>query len=138
MKTFKELTGELSEKMTPSQMMQQRRKMGRRMKLLAKKSSTKMKKARNAVRRRSSDQLLASAKRQAKMTVIKKSLGPNVNYSELPMAKRIQIDQQIVAKKRTVIDKIAKKLLRGLKAGEGERVKGAKAARANTQSVGAG
>ena len=42
----------------------------------------------------------------------------NVDYKELPLQKRIQIDQKIVAKKRKIIDKIAKKLLRGLKAGE--------------------
>ena len=136
MKTFKELTQELSEKMTPSQMMQQRRKMGRRMKLLAKKSSTKMKKARNAVRKRSNDAILSSAKKQAKMKIIKKHLGPGINYAELPMAKRIQIDQQIVAKKRTAIDKMAKKLFRGLKAGEGQRVKNAKAARVNARTEG--
>ena len=51
------------------------------------------------------------------MAVIKRSMG-NVDYKELPLQKRIQIDQKIVAKKRKIIDKIAKKLLRGLKAGE--------------------
>ena len=63
------------------------------------------------------------------MMVIKRSLGPDINYKELPMQKRIQIDQKIVAKKRAVIDKISKKILRKLKAGEGERVKQAKLAK---------
>ena len=137
MRTFKELfEEEIDEKATPAQIMQNRRKMGRRMKLLAKKSSVKMKKARMKLRRRDNDALQAIAKRQAKMMVIKRSLGPDVNYKELPMQKRIQIDQKIVAKKRAVIDKISKKILRKLKAGEGERVKQAKLAKAGMDAVG--
>ena len=106
------------------------------MKILAKKSSTKMKKKRARVRRRDPDALQAIAKRQAKMMVIKRSLGPEVNYKELPMQKRIQIDQKIVAKKRKVIDKISQKILRKLKAGEGERIKKNKAAMAGMDAVG--
>ena len=79
-----------------------------------------MKKKRNKVRQRDADTLNAIAKRQAKQMVIKRSLGTDVNYKELPIQKRIQIDQNIVAKKRKVIDKISKKILRQLK-GEGER-----------------
>ena len=137
MRTFKELfQEELEEKMTPAQIMQNRRKLGRRMKLLAKKSSVKAKKERMKLRRRDPDALQAIAKRQAKMMVIKRSLGPDVNYKELPMQKRIQIDQKIVAKKRAVIDKISKKILRQLKASEGERVKQAKLAKAGMDAVG--
>lgn len=137
MRTFKELfEEEIEEKATPAQIMQNRRKMGRRMKLLAKKSSVKMKKARMKLRRRDTASLEAIAKRQAKMMVIKRSLGPDINYKELPMQKRIQIDQKVVAKKRKVIDKISKKILRKLKAGEGERVKQAKLAKAGMDAVG--
>ena len=121
----------VEEKKSPSEIMQQRRKMGRRMKMLARKSSTKIKKKRARIRRRDPDALQAIAKRQAKMMVIKRSLGPSVNYKELPIQKRIQIDQTIVAKKRKVIDKISKKLLRQLKAGEGERIKKNKMAAAD-------
>ena len=136
MKTLKELytttqDGEIEEKMTPAKAMQLRRAMGRRMKLLAKKSSTKMKKKRSRLRRRSSDQLMKSAARQAKMMVIKRSLGKNVKYNELPLQKRIQIDQKIVARKAAVIQKISKKLLRGLKAGEAERIRKNKLAQAD-------
>ena len=67
------------------------------------------------------------------MTVIKKQLGPEVNYNELPIQKRIQIDQKIVAKKAKVIQKMTKKILRKLKAGEGERVKKAKDALAQRE-----
>ena len=90
------------------------------------------KKARMRLRRRGTDALQAAAKRQAKMMVIKRTLGPDINYKELPMQKRIQIDQKVVAKKRAVIDKISKKILRKLKAGEGERVKQAKLAKAES------
>ena len=100
------------------------------MKLLAKKSSTKIKKKRALLRRRDTASLSKSAAKKAKMMVIKKQLGPNVKYNELPLQKRIQIDQNITAKKAKVIQKMTKKLLRGLKAKEGERVKKAKLARA--------
>ena len=136
MRNFKELFEDIDEKATPAQMMQNRRKMARRMKILAKKSSVKAKKARMRLRRRGTDALQAAAKRQAKMMVIKRTLGPDINYKELPMQKRIQIDQKIVAKKRAVIDKISKKILRKLKAGEGERVKQAKLAKAGMDAVG--
>ena len=132
MRNFKDLFEDIEEKATPAQMMQNRRKMARRMKILAKKSSVKAKKARMRLRRRGTDALQAAAKRQAKMMVIKRTLGPGINYKELPMQKRIQIDQKIVAKKRAVIDKISKKILRKLKAGEGERVKQAKLAKAES------
>ena len=133
MKTLTELYAEVNsvdEKQTPAQAMQTRRKMARRMKLLAKRTSTKMKKKRMRTRRRGDDALQKIAQRQAKMAVIKRSMG-NVDYKELPLQKRIQIDQKIVAKKRKVIDKIAKKLLRGLKAGESKRIAKAKEAQKN-------
>ena len=132
MRNFKELFEDIEEKATPAQIMQNRRKMARRMKILAKKSSVKAKKARMRLRRRNPEALQAAAKRQAKMMVIKRTLGPDINYKELPMQKRIQIDQKVVAKKRAVIDKISKKILRKLKAGEGERVKQAKLAKAES------
>ena len=131
MKTLTELYTEVNsvdEKQTPAQAMQTRRKMARRMKLLARKASVKMKKQRMLTRRRSPDALRRSAQRQAKQMVIKRALG-NVDYKELPIQKRIQIDQKIVAKKRKVIDKIAKKLLLKIKAKEPARVKAAKAAK---------
>ena len=127
MKTLKEmLLGEKAPIKPTKSPMQRRREMGRRMKLLAKKSSTKLKKQRALTRKRDTASLMKSAQKKAKMTVIKKQLGPDINYNELPVQKRIQIDQKIVAKKRKVIDKIAKKLLRGLKAGEGKRIAQAK------------
>ena len=128
MKTLKEmLLGEKAPIKPTKSPMQRRREMGRRMKLLAKKSSTKLKKKRALLRKRDTASLQKSAAKQAKMIVIKKQLG-DINYNELPIQKRIQIDQKVTAKKAKVIQKITKKLLRNLKAKEGERVKKAKAA----------
>ena len=128
MKTLKEMWGEKPPVKPTKSPMQRRREMGRRMKLLAKKSSTKLKKKRALLRKRDTASLQKSAAKQAKMKVIKKSLGPDINYNELPINKRIQIDQKITAKKAAVIQKMTKKILRQLKAGEGERVKKAKLA----------
>ena len=131
MKTLKQILQETSlgeksikPKKSPIQL---RRAMGKRMRLLAKKSSTKMKKKRSLLRKRDSASLKKSADKQAKMMVIKRQLG-DINYNELPIQKRIQIDQNITAKKAKVIQKISTKLLRKLKAGEGERVKKARLA----------
>ena len=129
MKTLKEmLLGEKTPIKPTKSPMQRRREMGRRMKLLAKKASTKLKKKRALLRKRDTASLQKSAAKQAKMKVIKKQLGPDVNYNELPIQKRIQIDQKITAKKAKVIQKMTKKILRVLKTKEGERVKQAKLA----------
>ena len=128
MKTLKEMLGEKAPVKPTKSPMQRRREMGRRMKLLAKKSSTKLKKKRALLRKRDTASLQKSAAKQAKMKVIKKQLGPDVKYNELPINKRIQIDQKITAKKAKVIQKTTKKILRKLKAGEGERVKKARLA----------
>ena len=133
MKTLKEMLCEKAPVKPTKSPMQRRREMGRKMKLLAKKSSTKLKKKRALLRKRDTASLQKSAAKQAKMIVIKKQLGPEVNYNELPIQKRIQIDQKIVAKKAKVIQKMTKKLLRGLKAKEGERVKKAKDALAQRE-----
>ena len=127
MKTLKEMLCEKEPIKPTKSPMQRRREMGRRMKLLAKKASTKMKKKRALLKKRDTASLQKSAQKQAKMMVIKRSLG-DVYYKELAIQKRIQIDQKITAKKQKVIQKITKKLLRKLKAGEGERVKKARLA----------
>ena len=128
MKTLKEMLCEKASIKPTKSPMQRRREMGRRMKLLAKKSSVKLKKKRALLKKRDTASLQKSAAKQAKMKVIKKSLGPDINYNELPINKRIQIDQKITAKKAKVIQKMTKKILRGLKAKEGERVKNARLA----------
>ena len=128
MKTLKEMLCEKAPIKPTKSPMQRRREMGRRMKLLAKKASTKLKKKRALLRKRDTASLQKLAAKQAKMIIIKKQLGPEVKYNELPIQKRIQIDQKITAKKAAVIQKMTKKILRKLKAAEGERVKQAKLA----------
>ena len=128
MKTLKEMLCEKAPIKPTKSPMQRRREIGRRMKLLAKKASTKLKKKRALLRKRDTASLQKSAAKQAKMIIIKKQLGPEVKYNELPIQKRIQIDQKITAKKAAVIQKMTKKILRKLKAAEGERVKQAKLA----------
>ena len=130
MKTLKELYSGLYEKSpkkpTGSEI-QRLKKLGRRMAQIAKKSSTKIKKKRALLRKRDAASLQKSAAKKAKMMVIKRQLG-DIKYSELPIQKRIQIDQNITAKKAKVIQKITTKLLRKLRAGVGERVKKARLA----------
>ena len=128
MKTLKEMLCEKAPIKPTKSPMQGRREMSKRMKLLAKKASTKLKKKRALLRKRDTASLQKSAAKQAKMIIIKKQLGPEVKYNELPIQKRIQIDQKITAKKAAVIQKMTKKILRKLKAAEGERVKQAKLA----------
>ena len=133
MKTLTELYNEVNsidEKQTPAQAMQTRRKMARRMKLLARKPSVKLAKKRSMIRRRSPEKLQKAAQKQAKMMVIKRSLGA-ADYKEMPLQKRIKIDQTIVANKRKVIDKIAMKLFRKLKGDESKRIKKNKEAQKN-------
>ena len=115
MKTLKEFYGDIQEKppkKPTASDIQRYKALGRRMKQIARQSSTKMKKQRAQLRRRDDASLLKSAGKQAKMLVIKKQLGPDVKYNELPLQKRIQINQKIVAKKAKVIQKMTKKILR--------------------------
>ena len=97
-----------------------------RMKKVARSAIAKFKRKRTQTRKKDSGQLLQAAQRQAKMTIIKKQLGPEIKYKELPIHKRIQINQKIVAKKKKAIDKLSKKIFRQLRAKEGERVAKAK------------
>ena len=125
MKTLNELYSEVNsfdEKQTPAQAMQTRRAMGRKMKLLARKPATKFAKKRGLTRRRTPEKLRKAAHKQAKMKIINRALGA-VDYKELPVSKRIKIDQTIVAKKRKAIDKMAKKIFRQLKGDESSRIK---------------
>ena len=100
--------------------------LSRRMKKVARSAIAKFKRKRTQTRKKDSGQLLQAAQRQAKMIIIKKQLGPEVKYKELPIHKRIQINQKIVAKKKKAIDKLSKKIFRQLRAKEGERVAKAK------------
>ena len=99
-----------------------RRKLARRMKRLTKQSSFKMKKARSFKRRAGMEKLQKRARKEAKMKVIKKFMG-DIDYKEMPLQKRMQIDKQIVQKKQALINKIAKRLIPQKRKAESERIK---------------
>lgn len=105
----------------------QRKKLSRRMKKLAKRSDIKRKRERSLRKVANPDQLKVKAQKQAKKMVIQKFY--KGDYKELTLQRRSQIDQQIVAKKKPLINKIAKKLIPKLKKQELERVKQKRKAR---------
>ena len=99
-----------------------RRKLGRRMKRLTKQSAFKLKKARSLKRRAGLGKLQKRAKKAAKMKVIKKFMG-DVDYKEMPIARRMMIDKQVVQKHQALINKIAKRLIPQKRKAESERIK---------------
>ncbi len=122
MKTFKELTSELVEKKAVS--MAQRRKMGRRMAKMAKSSAFKAKVARKKMKLATPEMLHKRALKAAKMLILQKFAGLSpADYMKLAPAARVEIDNRIVAKKGTAIQKIAKKMMVKLKKQELERLK---------------
>ena len=98
----------------------QRRKLSRRMKKLGKRADIKRKRERSLRKVANPEQLRVKAQRQAKKMVIQKTF--KGDYKELTLQRRAQIDQQIVAKKKPLINKIAKRLIPRLKKKELERV----------------
>lgn len=98
----------------------QRRKLSRRMKKLGKRADIKRKRERSLRKVANPQQLRVKAQRQAKRMVIQKTF--KGDYKELTLQRRAQIDQQIVAKKKPLINKIAKRLIPRLKKKELERV----------------
>jgi len=119
MKTFSELLAELEEKETDAQYNLRMRKTARTLKRSAKKGSSKRRKERNKIRRRDNEKLQKAAKAQAKKSVLQ-------GFSGTASAKKKKAD-----KKSAVIDRLTKKLFRTLKKAEPQRVKAAKAAKAN-------
>ena len=111
----------------------QRKKLSRRMKKLAKRSDIKRKRERSLRKVANPDQLNVKAQKQAKKMVIQKFY--KGDYKELTLQRRSQIDQQIVAKKRPLINKIAKRLIPRLKKQEIERVKQKRKARQSNEEV---
>ena len=111
----------------------QRKKLSRRMKKLAKRSDIKRKRERSLRKVANPDQLKVKAQKQAKKMVIQKFY--KGDYKELTLQRRSQIDQQIVAKKKPLINKIAKRLIPKLKKQELERVKQKRKARQSNEEV---
>ena len=127
MKTYLELIEEISEKKTMS--VSQRIKQGQRMKRLAKSSSFQKKKEKKMKRIATPEELQKKAYKLAKMKVIEKySNMTKQEYQALSSQARAKVDERIVEKKRGLIEKLAKKLIRTIKAQEIERVKKLKGA----------
>lgn len=122
MKTYLELIEEISEKKTMS--VSQRIKQGQRMKRLAKSSSFQKKKEKKMKRIANPEELKKKAYKLAKAKVIEKySNMTKQEYQALSMQARAKVDERIVEKKRPMIEKLAKKLIRTIKAQEIERIK---------------
>lgn len=111
----------------------QRKKLSRRMKKLAKRSDIKRKRERSLRKVANPEQLKVKAQKRAKKMVIQKFY--KGDYKELTLQRRSQIDQQIVAKKKPLINKIAKRLIPKLKKQELERVKQKRKARQSNEEV---
>ena len=98
----------------------QRKKAAIRMKKLAQSSVFQKKKERAAMKVRSNAQLYVAARK----TAIKKLRTKKYpKYNELPMQSKVKVDQQFMQKFGKAIDKMAKKLVKVLKAKELERIK---------------
>ena len=122
MKKFTELTSELVEKKAMS--LSTRRKAGRRMAKMAKSSAFQAKVARKKMKLATPDMLHKRALKAAKMLILQKFAGLSpAKYMQLSPAARVEIDNRIVAKKGTAIQKIAKKMMVKLKKQELERLK---------------
>lgn len=127
MKNFKELIEELSEKKVMD--VRQRIKQSQRMKRMAKSSSFQKKKEKKMKRIASPDEMQKKAYKLAKMKVIEKYANMTAaEYSALSPQAKMKVDQRIIEKKRGLIEKLAKKLVRTIKAKEIERVKKLKGA----------
>lgn len=98
----------------------QRKKAAIRMKKLAQSSVFQKKKERAAMKVRSNAQLYVAARK----TAIKKLRTKKYpKYDELSMQGKVKVDQQFMQKFGKAIDKMAKKLVKVLKAKELERIK---------------
>ena len=127
MKTFKELydSDELSEFRVISKA--QRRKMCIRMKRMAKSAVHKMKVAKSKLRIASPEKQKMKAHKMAKKKILDKFYP---KYKDMPLSQRVQIDQKIAAKHGALINKLSVKLLKVVKKKEVQKVKKARAAKA--------
>ena len=98
----------------------QRKKAAIRMKKIAQSSVFQKKKERAAMKLRSNTQLYVAA-RKAAIKKLRTKKYPK--YDELSMQGKVKVDQQFMQKFGKAIDKMAKKLVKVLKAKELERIK---------------
>ena len=101
----------------------QRKKMAIRMKKLTKSSAFKTKVAKSKLRVASPEKIKVKAQKLAKKAVLKKFYP---KYDDMPVAQRIKIDQILSVKYGGMINKIATKSVKIVKAKEIEKVRTAR------------
>ena len=101
----------------------QRKKMAIRMKKLTKSSAFKTKVAKSKLRVASPEKIKVKAQKLAKKAVLKKFYP---KYDDMPVAQRIKVDQILSAKYGGMINKIATKSVKIVKAKEIEKVRTAR------------
>lgn len=97
-----------------------RMKKARTMKRLAGKLAAKRK---VAMKKRSTPEKIQQKARKAAIDVLKKKLSKGKNYNELPDNQKQQIDKKI-EKKKGAVERIAKKMVKVIRAKEAERLSG--------------
>ena len=120
MKTFKELFEVMS--------VQTRKKMGRRMAKLAKSPAFQFKKKKAMMKMRNPAKLHMAARKKAIQMFRDKFYK---GYAEMSLQQKVKIDQLIMVKYGKKIDKISKKMAMKLKKLEIERIKKARANKAD-------
>jgi len=115
MKTFKELFEVMS--------VQTRKKMGRRMAKLAKSPAFQFKKKKAMMKMRNPAKLHMAARKKT-IQIYRDKFYPS--YDEMPLQQKVKVDQLIMAKYGSKIDKISKKVAMKLKKQELERIKQAR------------
>ena len=120
MKTFKELFEVMS--------VQTRKKMGRRMAKLAKSPAFQFKKKKAMMKMRNPAKLHMAARKKT-IQIYRDKFYPS--YDEMPLQQKVKVDQLIMAKYGSKIDKISKKVAMKLKKVELERIKQARKNQSN-------
>ena len=98
----------------------QRKKMAIRMKKMAQSSAFKTKVAKSKLRVASPEKIKVKAQKLAKKAVLKKFYP---KYDEMALAQRVKVDQIVSAKYGNMINKIAMKSVKTVKAKEIEKVR---------------
>jgi hypothetical protein len=119
--TFKELYSDLNEFKVLSK--GQRKKIGIRMKRQAQSSAFKTKVAKSKLKVASPEKIKVKAAKLAKQSVLNKFYP---KYNEMPVAQKVKIDQIIAVKYGGMINKIAMKSVKIVKAKEIEKVRTAR------------
>ena len=119
--TFKELYSDLNEFKVLSK--GQRKKIAIRMKRQAQSSAFKTKVAKSKLKVASPEKIKVKAAKLAKQSVLNKFYP---KYNEMPVAQKVKIDQIIAAKYGGMINKIAMKSVKVVKAKEIAKVKSAR------------